>query len=38
MKVSVSLLNQDPEEQDFSEILKRNPRTIIYFYPKDDTP
>jgi len=38
MKVSISLLNQDPEEQEFDEILKRNPRTIIYFYPKDNTP
>lgn len=38
MKVSISLLNQDPEQEDFEEILKRNPRTIIYFYPKDDTP
>lgn len=38
MKVSVSLLNQEPEEKEFNKLLQKNPRTIIYFYPKDDTP
>ena len=38
MKVDISLLNHDPQEVEFNELLKKNERTIIYFYPKDDTP
>lgn len=38
MKFFVTMLNQDPVEQEFNKILQRNHRTIIYFYPKDDTP
>jgi peroxiredoxin len=38
MKVHISLLNHDPQEVEFNELLKKNERIIIYFYPKDDTP
>jgi peroxiredoxin Q/BCP len=38
MKVNISLLNHDPQEVEFNELLKKNKKTIIYFYPKDDTP
>ena len=37
MNVSISLLNHDPQTVEFNELLKRNEKTIIYFYPKDDT-
>lgn len=37
MKVSISLLNHDPQIVEFNELLKKNEKTIIYFYPKDNT-
>jgi len=37
MNVSISLLNHDPQTVEFNELLKRNEKTIIYFYPKDNT-
>ena len=38
MNISISLLNHDPQIVEFNELLRRNEKTIIYFYPKDNTP
>ena len=38
MNVYISLLNHEPQAVEFNELLKKNKKTIIYFYPKDDTP
>lgn len=38
MNVAISLLNHDPQTVEFNELLKKNKKTIIYFYPKDNTP
>lgn len=38
MQVSVSSNDQADQMIDFWELLKKNPKTLLYFYPKDNTP
>ena len=38
MQVKVSLINQEDENFRFKELLKQQKKTILYFYPKDNTP
>lgn len=38
MKVTLITSNQDIKEQNFADILKQYEKTLLYFYPKDNTP
>ncbi len=38
MQVSISFDDQADQMIDFWELLKKNPKTLLYFYPKDNTP
>lgn len=38
MKLSINIDSQNIESNDFDEIIKKSPYTLLYFYPKDNTP
>lgn len=38
MKVSLSLSDQVTTEVEFEELLKEHKQTLVYFYPRDNTP
>lgn len=38
MAPKMKLQNQNGQEIDLSEVVENNPKVVLYFYPKDDTP